>query len=435
MENQQGRDPSVASDGLQDRNALLREINLARQDSPQEREVFLLVVNIADTKRYDEIIRVFGFKLADTLLETRLADLEFFRRRRTLCRVGFWSVGLIFKPRNDDDDDTEVAGLIRELNKPVLCRGIPVRIKAGVGICDLAKATAAAEDLLQATYLAGQAGAASLAGWAECVYDDEIDHRRAFTLISDAMNSLATPYEFSLRYQARVDLKTGQAGAVEAFLRWRHPVLGTVMPDEFIPLIEMTGLIRELTIWVLTHAIAQTSSWHALGHRVKICVKISVQNLFEEDFSSRLSTLFEQYKLGPEFLEIEISERRQFIDMAVAQKVLTELRALGVTVSVDDFGTGESGFAMLEHLPVNAIKIDRRLVLSLRDNFRQQSLVRSIIGMAHELGMYAVAEGVENDATLKLLTAWGCDYAEGFLINRPMPAEAFMEWFASRFKF
>jgi len=423
----------IVPDTLLDRAALLREINLARQQNPPERQVFLVVVNVADTRNYDEIIRIFGYKLADTLLETRVADMEFVKFRQPLCRVGFWSVGMIFRSRRQGDYESELARLVQELTKPVICRGIPVRIKAGVGICDLGRATAAAEDLLQATYLAGQAGAASLTGWVECEYDSEVDHRRAFSLISDAANSLATPYEFSLRYQARVDLKTGQANAVEAFLRWRHPSLGTVMPDEFIPLIEMTGLIRELTIWVLTNAIAQASVWHALGHKVKIGVKISVQNLYEEDFTQRLVALFENYKLEPAFLELEISERRQFADVRAARARLQELRELGVAISVDDFGTGQNGFSLLENLPVNALKIDRRLILSLRDNTRQQGLVKSIISMAHELDMYTVAEGVENEATLQMLMGWGCDFAEGFLINRPMPAEAFMEWFGSRF--
>ncbi len=426
--------PQPGVELLQDRSLLLREINLARRPGMAEGQTFLVVINVADTKKYDEIIAIFGYKLADDLLNIRLSDLEYIRLRQPAFRVGFWSIGLVFRARSKADYDASLARLLDVLAKPVICRGIPVTIKAGVGVCDLAKAQAAAEDLLQATYLAGQSSAAMLDGWAECDYSAETDHRRAFALISDAAHSLATPNEFSLRYQARLDLRAGKADAVEAFLRWHHPVLGTVMPDEFIPLIEMTGLIRELTHWVLTNAIAQACAWHVLGHRLKICVKISAQNLYEEDFPGRVAGLLESYGLSPAFLELEISERRTFPDMILAGQRLRELRALGVNVSLDDFGTGPQPFAALEHFPANALKLDRRLVQDLDSNPRMQALLRSIIVMAHDLDMYVVAEGVETQAVLEMLARWRCDYAEGFLINRPMPAEAFTEWFSSRFK-
>jgi len=422
-----------ASQLAQERTLLLREITLATQEKAQERQIFLIVINLADTKNYDEIIRIFGYKLADDLLSIRLADMDFVGTRQTAYRVGFWSVGLIFRARNKRDYDEELDRMLSVLAKPVICRGIPVAIKAGVGICDLMKASGSAEDLLQATYLAGQAGAASPLGVAECSYDSTVDHRRAFLLISDAAHSLATPYEFSLRYQARVDLKTGKCDAAECFLRWRHPTLGTVMPDEFIPLVEMTGLIRELTIWVLTASIAQMSSWHALGHQLKVCVKISSKNLEEEDFTQRVAALLENHKLAPEFLELEFSERRSVPDIESARARLRELRDLGVNISIDDFGTGTNSFGALESFTANAVKIDRRLIQSIVDNPRRQALVKSMIRMAHDLDMYVVAEGVESPAMLEMLGNWRCDYAEGFVINRPIPAEAFIEWYATRF--
>jgi EAL domain-containing protein (putative c-di-GMP-specific phosphodiesterase class I) len=423
----------MGSQVQQERTLLLREIYLASQEKLQERQVFLIVINLADTKNYDEIIRIFGYKLADDLLNIRLADLEFVGNRQTAYRVGFWSVGLIFRARHKQDYEVEMERILSVLIQPVICRGIPISIKAGVGVCDLMKGQGAAEDLLQATYLAGQAGAALPCGWTECSYDSTVDHRRAFALISDAAHSLATPYEFSLRYQARVDLKTGRCDAAEAFLRWRHPTLGTVMPDEFIPLVEMTGLIRELTFWVLTSAIAQTANWHALGHKLKICVKISVKNLEEDDFAKRLKALLETHKLAPEFLELEFSERRAVPDIDGARSRLRELRDIGVHVSIDDFGTGTNSFGALESFTANAVKIDRRLIHSIVDNPRRQALVKSMIRMAHDLEMYVVAEGVETPAMLEMLVAWRCDYAEGFVINRPIPAEAFIEWYATRF--
>lgn len=418
---------------LRDRAQLLREINLSRQREPAERQVFLVVINIADTKRYDEIIRVFGYKFADDLMNIRLLDLDFISARQPTFRVGFWSIGLIFHASSRQDYEASLDQLIKVLAQPLICRGIPVYIQAGVGICDLARGLGSAEDLLQATFLAGQAGAQKNTGWAECKYDLAEDHRRAFSLIAHAGHSLATPYEFELNYQARVELSSWRCYAAEALLRWRHPTLGMVMPDEFIPLIEMTGLMRELTAWVLSRALAQLTKWHNEGLRLQVCVNVSSKNLDEPDFVTRLAELLEQNRLEARFVELEFSDEHSFTDIGLAHQHLAELRALGVSVAIDDFGAGRNGFGSIENLAADVIKIDRRLIRAMLDNPRQQAVVQTIIEMAHRLGMKVVAEGLENPATLKLLHGWGCEAAQGFLINRPMPAETFAEWLGRKF--
>ena len=411
---------------LRERSLLLREIVAAQQEKAAERRTFLVVINIADTKNYDDIIRVFGYKFADDLLNIRLADLDFIRQDQPAFRVGFWSIGLIYRTTGEDDLRYSWAKLNAVLAKPLICRGIPISIKAGIGICDLMKSPIAAEDLLQATYLAGQAGAASPTGWTECNYDLAEDHRRAFTLISDAGHALTTADEFQLSYQARVTLRSGQADAVEALLRWYHPVLGRVTPDEFIPLIEATGLVRDLTSWVLAYAIAQAAKWHSDNQKLKICVKISTKSLEEDDFVSRLRELLETYKFPPAYLELEFSERRSFSNLPVARGRLLELREMGVNISIDDFGTGTNSFWSLENIPANILKIDRNMIKSLPDNVRHQALVKSMIRMAHELDMEVVAEGVETAAVRDMLHGWNCDFAEGFMLYRPIPADALL---------
>jgi EAL domain-containing protein (putative c-di-GMP-specific phosphodiesterase class I) len=424
---------TLGPETLRDRTDLLREINLLRQGRLPERQAFLIVINIADTKKYDEIIRVFGYKFADDLLNIRLADLEFITRRQPAFRVGFWSVGLVFQADDPRDFEVALSRLVSMLAKPLICRGIPVSIKGGVGVCDLARGLGAAEDLLQATFLAGQAGAELQAGWSECNYDLADDHRRAFALIAEAEASLATNSEFELNYQARVDLRSWRCIGAEALLRWHHPTLGLVMPNEFIPLIEMTGLVRELTSWVLTRAVSQTAAWHADGFKLKTCVNISAKNLVESDFVGRLASLLEQCRLPPEFLELEFSEKHRFENMDDAEQQLRALRELGVGLSLDDFGTGPNGFTSLETIPANVVKIDRRLINSVAHNARQQALVKSLIRLAQEMGMQVVAEGLELPATQKMLLDWGCDAAQGFLINRPMPAEPFIAWLGKTF--
>ena len=418
---------------LLERTLLIKEIMSVKLEKLPEGHVFLVVINIADTNHYDDIIGVFGYKFADDLLNIRLADLQFISKNQSFFRVGFWSIGFIYRSRTVDEVKSIWLLLNGVLAKPLICRGIPISIKAGIGVCDLMKSPIAAEDLLQATYLAGQVGAASPAGWAECNYDHANDHRRAFTLISDVSNAMATPGQFQLAYQARVTLHTGKADAVEALLRWHHPVLGRITPDEFIPLVEATGLIRDLTFWVLSYAISQAAKWHADNQKVKICVKISTKNLGEDDFVGRITALLELHKFSPEFLELEFSERRSFENPSIARTRFLELRALGVNVSIDDFATGKDSFRMLTNIPANVLKIDRRIIKFLPDNLRYQALVRSMIHMAHEMDMQVVAEGVETFAVQEMLQAWNCDIAEGYLINWPMPADAFISWFTETF--
>jgi EAL domain-containing protein (putative c-di-GMP-specific phosphodiesterase class I) len=419
----------VATHQLMDRDLLIKQLRVVRQEKLKPREVFLIVINIADTKKYDEIIRIFGYKFADDLLKVRLADLEFLGSRQSVYHVGFWSIGMIFHASKKEQYDEALEKLIMHLSRPIICRGIPVPIQAGVGVCDLARGLGSVEDLLQSTFLAGQIGSKIPRGWAECNYELEDDHRRAFSIISEVGHSLTTLNEFELLYQARIDLKTSRCNAAEALLRWHHPVLGLVTPDEFIPLVEMTGLIRELTGWVLSRAVEQAAQWRKAGLKITVCVNISEKNLEEEDFTERLESLLHVHGVKPEQLELEFSESQPFNDNMAARATLTRLRELGINIAIDDFGTGRNSLEYLESVPANVLKMDRSLIASMTKNLRHQVIVKSIISMAHDLGMTLVAEGLESPAILSQLVAWNCDYAQGYLFGRPQKPEDFLSWY------
>ncbi len=412
-----------------DRELLIKQLRIVRQEKLKPRQVFLVVINIADTKKYDEIIRIFGYKFADDLLKVRLDDLEFLGQRQTVYHVGFWSIGMIFHASPKEDYQNVFDDLIEHLSKPIICRGIPIPINAGVGVCDLMRGLGSVEDLLQSTFLAGQIGRTTARGWAECNYELEDDHRRAFSIISEVGHSLTTLNEFELLFQPRIYLKSSRCSAVEALLRWHHPVLGLIAPDEFIPLVEMTGLIRELTIWVLEHAMAQAARWHKEGYRLKVCVNISSKNLGEADFVERLVTLMGVHGVSADYLELEFSESQPFQDMGAAAATLARLRELGVSIAIDDFGTGRNSLEYLESVPANVLKLDRSLINSLSKNLRHQVMVKSIVTMAHDLGMAVVAEGLESQPVLAQLMAWSCDYAQGYIFSRPVKAKEFLEWY------
>jgi len=231
-----------------------------------------------------------------------------------------------------------------------------------------------------------------------------------------------TRAELQLVFQPQVDLATGAIIAVEALVRWRHPRLGTVMPDAFVPALEQTELAGALTERVLELALLQRAHWKARGIDLVIAVNVSVRNLHDLTFPDTVARLLGKTDTAPEQLELEISERCMAVDPMRAEAVLADLRALGVRLAIDDFGTGYSSLESLRTLSVDHVKIDRSFVRGLRRGSEDLAIVRSIIDLAHDLGLRAVAEGVEDTETLRTLRDLGCDAAQGFVIARPADA-------------
>jgi len=417
---------------MQSRDILLREIQRFNSGSLLENQMFLVVVSAADIKRYDDIIRIFGYKFAEAMLTIRLEDLKSMLPDIDVYQVGFWSFGFIYDSTGMGDHKVFLDSLVEKLSSPVICRGIPIPIKAGVGVCDLKKDLGSSEDLLQSTFLAGQVSGTSANEWVSCA-DEKDDHRRAFSLISDVFSALTTPDEFELNYQARIELKTRGCTGVEALLRWRHPTLGVVSPGEFIPLVEMTGFIKPLTGWVLAKALAQTSAWHKRGYLLNVSVNISAKNLEEADFITLLQEKLSYYGLAPHYLELEFTESSLFFDQVAARNKLQALRALGVNIATDDFGTGHDSFTGLAANPANIIKIDRAHIATFSEGSRTQTIVKSMVTMAHDLGMIVVAEGVETGETLELLAKLSCDYAQGYFMCRPMLVDEFDAWYVKTY--
>jgi EAL domain-containing protein (putative c-di-GMP-specific phosphodiesterase class I) len=418
---------------MHSREALLREIQRLNKSGLSENQLLLTVVSVADIKKYDQMIEIFGYKFADDMLVIRMQDLRAILPDVPIYQVGFWSFGFIFDARQVQDHLGFLNRLVADLARPVICRGVPLPIRAGVGVCDLKHDFGSAEDLLQSAFLAGQVSSSAATSWRFCKAGVTDDHRRAFSLISDVAPALTTPDEFELQYQGRIDLLSHRCTGVEALLRWRHPTLGVVSPAEFIPLVEMTGFIRPLTSWVLRRALAQAQVWHARGAALHISVNISAKNLEEEDFVPLLEENLKQHGLAPEFLELEFAASSLFFDQDAATAKMRALRTLGVNIATDDFGTGQNSFVGLAATPANIIKIDRSHICALGADARSRVIVKSMIEMAHGMGMTVVGKGVETQPTFDMLTELACDYAQGYLMCRPMFTDEFDAWYAKTF--
>ena len=229
--------------------------------------------------------------------------------------------------------------------------------------------------------------------------------------------------QFQLAYQPRFSLGSRSLVAVEALLRWRHPTRGDIMPSEFIPLAETTGLIGAIGRWALNDACRQARQWHSEGKRIQIAVNLSPVQFRQHDIARQILEALDEHELPPELLELEITESVCMRTMTGSiERELQRIKGLGVRLAIDDFGTGYSSLSYLKWLPFDIIKIDRSFVGAMRSDQRDRAIVKTIITLAKSLGKVVVAEGVENDGQLDSLLELGCDEAQGYLLGRPMPA-------------
>ncbi len=224
-------------------------------------------------------------------------------------------------------------------------------------------------------------------------------------------------------YQPQVSAGDGRLIAVEALCRWRHPELGEISPAQFIPIAEETGLIVELGRLVMDSACRQAKRWQRQGHAIRVAVNVSARQFLRIDLRHEVEQILTANGLPPRLLELEITESAIMQDMQAAAKVLAELRELGVSVSIDDFGTGHSSLAYLKHLPIDALKIDRSFVREIPDHRADKAVVKTIISLARNLGMAVIAEGVETEEQKRYLADHGCNLLQGYLFDRPISAE------------
>ena len=268
-------------------------------------------------------------------------------------------------------------------------------------------------------------------GWARYDGADDLATSR-LGLLTELRRALSED-EIVLHHQPQVCLGTGETVGVEALARWQHPVRGLLPPSEFIDVLERTNLSHPFTLHVVRVALDQVVTWAAAGVHLPVAVNVSPRCLLHESLPEDLLHELSVRGLAPDRLRVEITEDTLIANPQASVAILQRIRAAGIAVSLDDFGTGYSSLAYLRDLPLDELKIDRSFVrdLGLRTE-RDVVLVRSVVDLAHALMLPVVAEGVEDEETLELLAAMGCDAVQGFHLARPMPAGAVVDWLAAR---
>jgi len=257
--------------------------------------------------------------------------------------------------------------------------------------------------------------------------EDDPSNVNRISLMGELREGIKTG-EFVLYYHPKINLKTNRIEAVEALIRWNHPRDGLIYPGEFIPLAEETGYIRELTFWALEQAIKQCSLWRQKEIKLRVAVNLSAKDLLNPNLISKITTLLDSYGVSSSSITLEITESVIMQDTEKAIAVLDFLAAKGINFSIDDFGTGYSSLTYLKQIPAKELKLDMSFILDLINNPKDEKIVNATIGMAHDLGLRVIAEGIESEQTLELLKKYDCDFGQGNLFGKPMPNEKLIQW-------
>ncbi|UCJ14859.1 EAL domain-containing protein [Pseudomonas sp. MM211] len=319
------------------------------------------------------------------------------------------------------------AQLIEAFSKPIHCQGLPVLPQIGVGVLRMS-ADEQPADWMRLIVCAADEARTSGCGWA--YYDQQMDaaQQRSTRLLNDLADAVRADDQLRLVFQPRVDLHSGACLSVEALLRWSHPTLGEIGPAEFIPLAEKTALIHAVSFWVINQAISQIISWRQSGLDLKVAINVSAADLNNDHLADEIIRLLARHELHGSCLEVEFTESALVGDFSVVISQLERLKAIGVEIAIDDFGSGYSNWSYLRDIPADTVKLDRSFMDDLRPGQKDWNIVRALISLATELGQRVVAEGIETEQTLQVLREWGCQEAQGYFISRPLEAPALIAW-------
>ena len=390
-------------------------------------------VMILDLNGFKEVNDALGHQQGDLLLAVvgqRLADAA--GTTALVARLGGDEFAVLAADLADEDTAVRLGRrLLRALEHPVPLDGMEVQVSGSLGIA-LAPAHAADPGaLLKRADLAVHDAKVSTRGLR--VYDPSLstEDPRRLALVTE-LRAAVHDGQLEVHVQPQAEVATGEVVSVEALVRWTHPQLGRVGPDEFIPVAERSGLIGPLTTLVLDRSLAAVAAWRAAGIHLSVAVNLSTRSLHDTDLVDEVRRLLRRHDVPSDRLTLEVTEGSVMADPTRTIAVLHQLRDLGCRLSVDDFGTGYSSLSYLKKLPVHEVKIDQSFVTGLRAGGEDVAIVRAIVDLGRHLGLQVVAEGVEDQETWDLLAATGCDLVQGWHLSRPMPTPDVPGWLADR---
>jgi diguanylate cyclase (GGDEF)-like protein/PAS domain S-box-containing protein len=407
---------------------LERALEQARGDS------IIVALLLMDLDRFKEVNDTFGHHFGDVLLK----QVAFRIRNQlspddTVARLGGDEFAIVL-PRAPDENAVAATArrILNALEQPFVVEEQVLEVGASIGIALHPKHGDDARALMRGADVAMYAAKQGNSGYSFHSLEYETRSPDQLALVVQ-MRSAIEKQQFELYYQPKLHLRSGLMTRAEVLVRWNHPTRGLLVPAQFIPLSERTGVIRSMTDWILDRALQQCRIWQDEGAPVHLAVNISAKSLQDQALPVKVQAALDRWHIDPRFLKLEITESSIMADPAHALAIMSMLQSMGVRLSVDDFGTGFSSLTHLRQLPIDEIKIDKSFVSGMTESEADAAIVRTVIDLARNLGKQVCAEGVETEAQWNRLYEMGCDLAQGYWISRPLPADGLMKWLTDSF--
>ncbi|HTA34249.1 MAG TPA: bifunctional diguanylate cyclase/phosphodiesterase [Solirubrobacteraceae bacterium] len=417
--------------GLANRTLFLEGVTeIVRRGCASPQSVAVLLI---DLDRFTEINNTLGHANGDRVLcEVARRLCTTFAENAHVARLGADEFAIVAQISGGAVGARQAAADVQEsLEPPVVIDDVALNVEASIGIAVAHEQPERSDLLLQRadTALARARSRASRVHLHSA--SDDFDPSRLI-LLGQVRGALERE-EFVLHYQPKVDLQRRRITGVEALVRWRHPEHGLLAPGAFIPQIEPTALVGPFTMYVIERALRQMAAWRRRGIDLEMSVNLSARNLLDPALPAQIDELLRRHGVPAERLTVEVTESAALADPDRAIAALEVLRASGIAVSIDDFGTGNASIEYLAALPASELKIDRSFITGMLEDARAEAIVRSTIDLARNLGLTVVAEGIETEAVMERLGVLGAETGQGFLISRPLPAEELTEQLIAAF--
>lgn len=383
-----------------------------------------------DLDRFKRINDTLGHAAGDSLLRQvakRISNR--LRSMDVIARLGGDEFAVLITEIDHPTDLTKIGQeILDQFAEPFVLAEKPLHVRTSIGIAAFPDDGENSKVLLRSADVALYR-AKELGGARYDFYNHQIMERAVEEMaIEEDLRVALGDGQFVLFYQPQIDRRGHRLVGVEALIRWEHPTRGLLAPDKFIPVAEESGLIIPLGYWVLRAACLQARLWREAGFAVKVAVNFCPKQFFEADLVEQVTDILVETGASADWIECEITESVLMSDRQTARDALVRLREIGMTISIDDFGTGFSSLGYLTRFPVDVLKIDRSFVSHIAEDPGRRVIADAIIAMAHKLGMKVVGEGVETEEQQRILADEGCDLLQGFLFGRPQPADRLADW-------
>jgi diguanylate cyclase (GGDEF)-like protein len=415
--------------GLVNRRGFYEQTDRLMKVADPRRPAALLLL---DLDRFKEVNDALGHVAGDLLLSQvgrRIARAV--RPADVAARLGGDEFAVLM-PDTEPEEATLIAErILLALGKPFTLQTVTLHVEASIGVVNCPESAQSRSEALRCADVAmyqAKRTRSRIAVYTQ--HDDDPDRLRTVEELRSTIAGRNPERVGSIvvLFQPQLDLETGLPSGVEALVRWQHPERGLLGPGAFLPLAQAAGLMDALTNVVCELAMGACAQWWSLGLKMPVSINFPSSAVHDHALVTRIADLLDRHRLPPEAMTLEITEDMLMNDPPLAREVLTTLRALGVSVSVDDYGTGYSSLAYLRNLPVDELKLDRAFISDLTDDAGAAAIVQHVVSLAHSLGLRLVAEGIDDLGTVQALAAMGCDVGQGFFFARPMPAGQLLIW-------